>query len=385
MPVTLKVAAHPPDKWEDPKVSTAEGLLKESCPQEYKNSQGVLESSFHSSLFDTSHVSASRNGFVWAVFQAYSHHHNLTIRPEDVWFSIITQLSFYINAHAEDLRSFFVSHEGQQELEDTGGDGGLDFGNMALRMTKLIEEKVVDKEFRSWIMPDFSTTTESDKVVAAVLMMGAMQKYFSYFVAITCGIPSATLLGERKDWADLVKKLDKLYQLGDEPARFAQLLRPVLNHFVLTFDSPDSITVRNFWGRCAHRSEGSGIDYLTGWISVFCFWSEEGNRLYFGDTIEPTGSPEFKARNTELGLDDALAREVDIEKIPAGFASVPLTIDDDGRITKTVMLAGLFGIQAMSKAPITPIIEERSRHGPNSIQPFSGWLVYVKKDGEDGE
>ena len=256
-------------------------------------------------------------------------------------------------------------------------------------------------------MPDFSTTTESDKVVAAVLMMGAMQKYFSYFVAITCGIPSVTLLGEREDWASLVKKLDKLYQLGNEPARFAQLLRPVLNHFVVSFVSPGSTKALAFWGRCAHRMGGSGTDYLSGWISAFCFWNEQGELLYFEDTTKSAGSPEFEARNTDLGLDDVLARSVDIDQIPSGFISVPLTMDDDGKLTEMMMLAGSIGIQAMSKEPV---LEERTRRrwasyliprrtkkhnthtppttdgdGPDSIQPFSGWLAYMKKDVEDGK
>lgn len=145
MPVTLKTAAHPPEKWEDPKVSTVESLLRKSCLQVHGNSQVILESSFPRDTFSTSHVSASQNGFVWAVFQAYSHHHNLIIRPEDIWFAIITQLSFFVNAHAEELRSLFVSHEGQKRLDMVGSNGASDFGNIALQMTKLIEENVVDK------------------------------------------------------------------------------------------------------------------------------------------------------------------------------------------------------------------------------------------------
>jgi hypothetical protein len=51
-------------------------------------------------------------------------------------------------------------------------------------------------------------------------MMGALEKYFSYTMMLLCGFPSATLLGEREDWVTLSKKLEKLQQIGDEPARF---------------------------------------------------------------------------------------------------------------------------------------------------------------------
>ncbi|CAG7930142.1 unnamed protein product [Penicillium olsonii] len=255
MPVTLLTAGHSPRIWTAQKVSTAEELLERSSPEDHRRSQDLIQSSFPRSLFHSSHVSASEHGFVWAVFHAYSEHHNLTIRPEDVWFSILTQLSFFVNAHAEELRSFFVAHEGQKELEviDAGNIKSVDFGALALRMSKLIEGNVLDKELRAWIMPEFSTTTESDRVVAAILMMGTMKKYFSYRVGLLCGIPSVTLLVERADWISIVNELGKLHQLGNEPARFAQLLRPILNHFVASFDSPSSPAVLDFWSKCAHR------------------------------------------------------------------------------------------------------------------------------------
>ncbi|KAJ9298231.1 hypothetical protein DTO271G3_3836 [Paecilomyces variotii] len=404
MPITIATAAHPPRKWERSKVSTAEELLEESSPGDYHRSKKIIQSSFQQSLFHQSHISPSRNGLVWSVFHAYSNHHNLTLRPEDIWFAILTQLSYFVNAHAEELRSFFVAHKGQKDLEvkAAGTIDTADFGVLAVRMTELIQKNVVDEELRDWIMPSFTTTTESDNVVAAILMMGALQKYFSFKVGLLCGIPSVTLLGEKEDWVSIVKKIEKLKQLGDEPARFAQLLRPVLNHFVLSFESPDSPGVVDFWSRCAHKqSMGSGPEYLSGWISVFCFWDEDGRRLY-GDQIYPVSSDEFKRRNTNLSLDDALARRIDTNEVPSAYASVPVRVNDNGDIYETMMLAGLVGIQATSSGAIldqgmdphwewdqheSRRWEEGSGEetGFDSIQPLSGWWMYDKKQTEDTE
>jgi hypothetical protein len=38
---------------------------------------------------------------------------------------------------------------------------------------------VVDPDLGASITPSFSTTTENDRVVSAILMMGAMRKYFA--------------------------------------------------------------------------------------------------------------------------------------------------------------------------------------------------------------
>ncbi|OJI97963.1 hypothetical protein ASPVEDRAFT_79635 [Aspergillus versicolor CBS 583.65] len=410
MPISFTTAEHPPRKWEARRASNIKELFEWSCHKDYRSSERLMQHSFPPSLFRTSHISPSHHGFVWAVFLAYSGHQNLTVRPEDVWFSILTQVRYYINAHAEELRSSFVSHEGKKELVavDNTLIGGPDFGAMALKMAALIEQNIVDKELRSWIMPNFSTTTESDDVVAAILMMGAMEKYFSY-VMVLCGIPSVTLLGEREDWVILVEKLEKLHQLGDEPARFAQLLRPILNHFVASFDYPESPEVVSFWNRCAHRNHMmSGVDYLCGWLSVFCFWDEDGKLLY-PEPIHPTSSLEFHARNT-VGLEDAVSRRVDTSDIPSGFASVPVTVKAEGREYEAMMVAGLIGIQATSSGAmldgtrdhkdsnayrydededskpiaysISPPTEEP---GLDSIQPLSGWLMYEKSRAEEIE
>lgn len=387
MPVTLSTANHCRNSWREGKASTTEELFKHSCPSDHQACQKSIRHSFSKGLLDESHISASQNGFVWAVFYAYSNHYHLTIRPEDVWFSILTQLSLFINAHAEELRSYFVTHKGKKNLTVVSNDtfSTADFGDLSVQMTDLIQEKVVDPELRSWIMPEFTTTTKTDEAIAAILMMGALKKYFSYTMSLRCGITSVTLLGEQEDWMTIVTKLDKLKQLGDEPARFAQLLRPVLNSFVACFDDPSSdkvqaARVQAFWSRCAHKEAmGSGPMYLSGWLTVFCFWGDDGN-LLFQEPILSKSSVEFERKNSKMSLFDALSRRVDIGDIPPGSASVPVIVEEpNGRIHRTTMVAGLIGIEATSSQKDTDPSDDTKGHVLDSIQPFSGWWMYEFK------
>lgn len=73
------------------------------------------------------------------------------IRPEDVWFGILSQTGVFMNAHAEELRHLFVAHEGQKELEviDYNTLDSADFGKMAERMTLLIQKNVLDPETKT--------------------------------------------------------------------------------------------------------------------------------------------------------------------------------------------------------------------------------------------
>jgi hypothetical protein len=120
---------------------------------DHRASKRIIQSSICSDQYSNTHITPSDNGFVRALFSAYSSHHHLTIRPEDVWFAMLSQINFYINAHAEELRDHFVSHEGKKELElkDAGNIGSYDFGVFARRMTSLLQENVKDPDFRDWV------------------------------------------------------------------------------------------------------------------------------------------------------------------------------------------------------------------------------------------
>lgn len=111
--------------------------------------------------------------------------------------------------------------------------------------------------------------------------MGTLQKYFSYECRLVCGLPSVTLLGTKRDWEEMLNRLEKLKGYGKEPTIWHSLLKSVSKRFVLTFDDPKSDSVLDFWQRIVQRSGGgSGVTSISGWISAFYFWNEHGNLLY---------------------------------------------------------------------------------------------------------
>jgi hypothetical protein len=390
MPVTLILAEHPAKDWDISKETSSTAFLGRARKSRSKTK--IIQTSLSDDDLREKHISQSGNGLVWAAFHAYSNHHHLVLRPEDVWFAILSQFNFFVNAHAEELRDYFVSHKDKKKLEvkEIGNLQSVDIGVLARRMADLIQEHVKQPGLRDWIMPSFSTTTDSDRAVAAVLMMGAMQRYFRYQMTLKCGIPSVQLLGERKDWEDMLERLEYLVELGPEPALFARLLRPILRNFVKSFDSPLSAATKDFWGKIAHKKfMGSGAKFLEGWITAFCFWDEDGKMLYKGKMPREDG--EVLEDNDVDGpgckLDSVTCHSVDTEKIPAGFASVPVTVYDNEVIHHTKMLAGSVGIEAKHSGPsIDGSNEENSdqqemqRSGLDTIQPVSGWIMFETAD-----
>ncbi|KAI4209370.1 MAG: hypothetical protein LQ351_007702 [Letrouitia transgressa] len=383
--------------------SSSVALFECSCKREYGNSNRLIQSSYQN--LDAEHLYPSENAFIWVAIEAYCRHHHLSVRPEDVWFAILTQLSFYINAHAEELRSYFVAHEGRKALEvkEVGNIHTVDMGLLAKRMGSLLAKNIRDPEWHEWVVPEYSTTTVNDECTASIIMMGTLQKYFSYKFTLCCGLPSVTILGTKDDWMEILKRLERLPQLGAEPEKFSQLLRPVILSFVQTFDSPDSLAVKDFWLKIAHRSPGgSGPTYLSGWITAFCFWDANGKSMYSIHGKEPLGPVEQDGWNPHSAgcqLGQTLYHKVEDQDIPVGYASVPVTVDDNGTVYKTKMVAGSLGIRAWSTGGTLDENTWRhsngdhqqvnldtrevynpgdSRENPtlDSVQAVSGWFMY---------
>jgi hypothetical protein len=264
MPVTIEPTGNRATEAFCSKVTNAHHLLQSSCNDEHQKCKRIIQSSFNESNLQD--ISRSNNGFVYACIEAYNNHHHLTLRPEDVWFAILSQLGFYVNGNAEDLRSIFVSHKGQKELivQGTGTIDSFDHATFPPQIMCEMAKHMNDPDLPEWIKPDFSTTTPDDVVVACILTMGGMQQYFSYTL-ILCGLPSVTLLGEKNDWERMFDKIDRLVGISEQAATFHSLLKPVLGYFVRSFNEPKGAEVISFWNRIVHfRNMGSGPTWLSG-------------------------------------------------------------------------------------------------------------------------
>ena len=163
MPTVTRPASHGanPCYLGSPAPSDSELLRTSWHRHYYLQCESIIQSSFNN-IESGSQVYGSANGFVWAAIEAYNHHHHLVIRPEDVWFAILSQLNFFMQLNAEKVRSFFVAHEGRKPLEirDVGTRENFNGSRMVENMVSFIQKNLVDPSLSEWVMPDFTTTTE---------------------------------------------------------------------------------------------------------------------------------------------------------------------------------------------------------------------------------
>ncbi len=244
-------------------------------------------------------------------------------------------------------------------------------------------------------MPAFSTTTESNKVVASILLMGVVQKYFDYKIVFRCGLLSVTLLGERANWALILTRLDKLTTFGAETAQFTTLLKPVISRFVETFDAPNSLKTLDFWQRIAHRSGGgSGPTYYSGWITAFCFWNQEGKCMYKPPSSSDSDNitrnlgqrqryyHDYSPESQTLRLDGVIYHQVESDKVPPDFSAVPVKVDDNYVPFDALMVAGSVGMNCSSSSSGGGVeLVAGGKEGLDTVAVQTGWWMFETTKG----
>ncbi|KAK1240108.1 hypothetical protein MKX08_007550 [Trichoderma sp. CBMAI-0020] len=321
-------------------------------------------------------------GLVEGIIRAFQQDLHLVLRPDDIWLAITTQLSFYINSHAEELRHLFVTHEGQKELVldlTPLSMEELDMAYAAVLFSQLIQKNVVDPELASWMLPNFTTSTTNDVSVAAMVMMATTKKYFEYIIGIGCGFPSVTLLGEREDWVNLLERLPKLAKFGDEPKEWSKLLIKVVEKMIETYDRPDDQSIKDFWMKAVHKTgfegSGMGLKSLSGWTTAFCFWDGEGNKIHqYTDEEIPISlyHHEDPKERKRFFIDDVAFPIIRAESVPKAVVEVPVKVIDKSTMTKyyTTVIAGSIGMAATTSENQTVF---------DTFQPQSGWWMLLDK------
>lgn len=374
-------------QWPDELWTDFDAILRESAPAEFVNaSTRVILSSYSGTLeptgAETANVSElvpSGDSFVRGAIQAWGEHLHLEIRPEEVWFTILTQLNFYMEAHAEEVRHLFVKHEGKEDIlvED------YTWTDVLWRFKDEIQARIQAPWLRDWIVPDFTTTTADDVMTSNILMMGLMKTYFRYIGDVVCGLPSVTLLGEKEDWEKLEARLERLSEFGAEPDEYRGRLTPILQRFVQSFDEPDSEEIRQFWNQIvfASHSDICGVAPMevSGWITGFLFWDDKGRR--WGQRAKPG-----------VTINGIAYGKHDIRTLPVGYARAPfIMIDFDGMAEfPAFVAAGTLGKRMVQGPPEgyaealaragqdVSLADDASQHG--TLRPLSAWMLYGPVD-----
>jgi len=278
-------------------------------------------------------------GFFTAIYECYNRHWGLRTVPDDWWYTIIRTVAIAIdnNSKKNKVRKYFVNHDGKQRLTvDVDPTFGIDYEKFFREMTDLIQSNIKVDKYVDTIRSDFSTSTETHRIVSEITVMSSMQEFFEFCMRTCCGIPFVELEGYEEDWLKLKTKLLAL----------KKMLQPIHQSIGLT---------SAWWEKVESISDKLIDTYLDDgdkewWSKIF---SKE--RHGFGSGSYTTYDGWF--------LRDLLNISKKVESfssIPSGLVSVPLIFDNNGHETDGAIVSGIAGIKVDETSKI-PVVS--STHG----------------------
>lgn len=203
-----------------------------------------------------------------AIHLAFCDHRPLVISPDAVWLLVAQGLANHVNVNAEELRPKFVKQSDKITIavrrdDFIKGTPENPWPEVFGEFTSQIREHL-GATTHDLLLPKFSTTGATERAAAEVVLLDAMQSFFSYDFHSLCGIPQIVLEGTEDDWAMLAERTRGLGRFGLE--WWTDTLAPILDEFVAASRGATSV---QFWQSIYKLNHESGGPYITGWITAF--------------------------------------------------------------------------------------------------------------------
>jgi Domain of unknown function (DUF4419) len=313
------------------------------------------------------------NHFVSAVGHAFALHYPLILSPDAVWLTLAQGFANHINENAEKVRRRFVAHDGKAEIElqrdqFIKGSPENDWEGCFAEFSDKIRDYIGDANHRS-IVADFSTTGPLERAASEVVLMDAMQAYFSYGVSTCCGIPRVELTGTVEDWErvrDKVMAWDRAEERKTEggvilPATSLGLswwttpLRSVLDGLVDAADGrADPLWWESFYKENGGKGSGA-VSRISGWINWFFPYIKSRRGRQSGLERNPVVGREGLEYGDGLADDD----------YPSSLSKVPFKWTYYSTVFEMDFLAGIAGVEQDAKTlALTPVAGWAVRERP---------------------
>jgi hypothetical protein len=222
----------------------------------------------------------SNNHFINTFLIAYNNHIDLTLSPDDILISIGSVISTEINNNSEKYRNRFVNHEDKKEL--TIILDILNWDKFIDGIHILLKNEVIS-DLTKLIVPEFSTTTDIERIVGQCTVMDCFKEYFSYNCCIYCGIRGVNLRGTHEDWYTLRDKYIKIKEIIPELKWWYKYFDVIIDMFVQmrTLSVKGEIQANkkivDLWSRAITEIPyGSGMPRISGWVQLFYPFNKYG-------------------------------------------------------------------------------------------------------------
>ena len=238
------------------------------------------------------HAKYTHTGLVYYFHLCWSQEVGACLRPDMLWFTIVSEIAYMVNKNPKDFRQLFTNTKEKQNINTRTNDvTDIDID----QLVEQLKNKVKNEEFVKLLT---ETTFESSvdgfqEAIISAFAYSAMP-YFNYLTSM-CGIPQLEIQGTVKDWKNLLDSVISLNDiLGTQlDGRLDKSFSTYFENMIVTIDDiikynfhqPNSEEGNNFFNDIFHYGKNSicqsGHDHviIRGWIKNF-YLSNNGMDLY---------------------------------------------------------------------------------------------------------
>ena len=323
---------------------------------------------------------------------AFDRHYPLRLGPSFIWTQIAQEFAIHVNAHAEELRSRIVTHQGKQTIDVTiddyaKGDPGIDWSKICEAFGVQIGRRIASAEIAELFNINFSDSTDVDVTCGHISLMDTTQKYFHYCCRTRCGIPWIELRGTVDDWkkvrakAELMRGFDvKFWDEGGPISEWLEDLLPVLDEFV---KAAEGNADPEFWGAVSNIGglTGSGQSmptgqYLMGWVRVFYREAASG-WFQSWSFVKEHGIEEMLARIRSAAEKGRKLDKADLQKLAElGVTHYGLELPSGVSTAPVKMTWAREGVTEELKFLASGLVYQ---HADGALEPRNAWAITAKR------
>lgn len=297
------------------------------------------------------------NQFVAALNVAFSRHHPITITPDIIWLTLTQGLAIHINENSDSLKKKLnLNFDGKKLIRvrsdrfvrKSPDNNWVDvFGEFSGR----IKEEIGEENHRL-IVANFSTTDVVSKVASEIVLMNALQSYFTYEVMTMCGIPYLKIEGTVEDWESISNRVGEWekWDLSWWIPYVQDSLQRIIN---VVKGGTDEELCNDIY----KLGNASGGPYVHGWILTLFPYLGEGKAIYLEKKVK-------YIKNFCLDWREKRVFGVTDNQFPNSIASVPFVWDYYGELFDYQFVGGISGVEQSDETFM--------------ICPKMGWAVQEK-------
>ena len=232
-------------------------LKKTKDPKPWNNRQ--IEEIVETDIPENGENVIFHTNFLEYLEEAYSAHYNIVVSPHIVWYTVLSELTNYINNNIEECRALFTRSTEKTEIAvDTGGDYHMPLDTF---ITRLREHIPLDLDL---FLKDFSTSTRNSKMACMATFCEAVSPYYNYML-FSCGFNRIKIDGTREDWQAIIDSADALSKIM--PAKCSVYLKKVketISSLLFWAENNNAEDVKRIF--YAERCGSGSQTYVYGWI-----------------------------------------------------------------------------------------------------------------------